>query len=200
MPHFLKLTKGLVQAVSIIITIAFLINSVNGALNAIKLADGNSIKPDSIAPGDFKIDYQDLYISVGLNFTNNGTYAIENIIVGLKFETKMGTGNWTMLLDNNTVSMNQASTKNGETINPGERKRIGIYAELPSFKLTPEEIQQYFNLNSNWNLKDLLALTNTTIKFDARLTLSFGISYAFGQYKIALQIVLETSILKGGFI
>lgn len=199
MAHILKVIRGVVQTLSVIISIAFLLNSVSGALGAIQLADGYNIRTDNIKSKDFTINYSNLSIDVGLNITNPGIYSIENVKVGIKFEIRRGSEDWIALLDNNSVDMGDAESPQGDTILSGEHQRIGLTAKLEDFKYSSTQIQQMFLLPPLWDLKDLIKLSDPNLKFETRLILKFTIWYAFGQYKLDLTITLDNQALEVGF-
>jgi hypothetical protein len=166
-----------------------------------KLADGESINMNAINPGDFKIDYSDLYIQVGVNINNTGIYDLTNINVGMKFEIKPGAmGNWTTILNNDSVGLGQADGPEGTTILSGKNKTIGLKAELPSFAKTPAEIAALFGLPANWTLSDLMKLVDPNFAFEARLTLTFNVNYAFQQYRVAVKIEIQSDAILGGLI
>jgi hypothetical protein len=194
-----KITRTIVKIIAAVVSIAFALNSVYGGLTAMELANGENVQTAPINPGDFVINYSLLKVEIGLDVRNPGLYALTDIVVGLVFEVKQGAnGTWTTLLNTTSVELNMTETLQGDIIEPNETQHIGLVAEMDKFELTPQDIADYFGLPPDWDLADLVQLANATIAFYARLTLSFTVAYALGQYKVSVNVVLETDAISQG--
>ena len=185
--------RTVVKIVAVVVSIAFALNSVNGVLGAIDLANGN-IKVAPINPGDFQINYENLSISVGINVTNPGMYPLEGIIIGIRFQMKTNlTNEWKTILNNDTVNLGNAP-EGGIIILPGGSEIIGLNCKLIDFELTPAGIASEFGLNpSDWDLAELL-----NAELEAQLDLNFTVSYAFGQYKLNVALHLGNEAVGQG--
>jgi len=195
MVHILKLIRGLVKFAAVFISLAFLINGINGILSVTSLVDGQGISPDTINPEDFKIKYDDLHIEIGLKINNTGIYEIQDVVIGMKFFIRTNITDWNLVIDTNSTELNDTIPDSGDTIRPGEAKTIEIVADLPDFDLTPQEIATLFGIvDPNWDLADLL-----DVNFEVKMELTFTISYAFRQYQVAVALNMESADLEVGF-
>jgi hypothetical protein len=192
MAHILKIVRGGIKAVSIIISIALLFNMVSGLMGAFTLFDPDNVSAE-VDPGDIVIDYSDLYISIALNLNNDGIYDMTGIIIGMTFQMKSNVTDWQTLLNTTSVELNSSIDSTGQVIHPGESAIIGLEAELANFEMDLAEIASTFGLASNWTLGDLI-----DINFDTILTLTFDIGYAYEQYSLAFELTLEDSFIKTG--
>lgn len=191
MAHILKIVRGGIKAISIIISIALVLNMFSGLLGAFAMFDEDNISAD-VDPGDIVIDYSDLYIKIALNLENNGIYDMTGIIIGMTFQMKSNVTDWQTLLNTTSVELGSAPA-GGQTISAGNSSIIGLEAELLDFEMDLAEIASTFGLLSNWTLGDLI-----DINFDTILTLSFTIAYAYEQYSLAFQLTLQDSFIKTG--
>jgi hypothetical protein len=194
--HALKVTKKIVQILSLVVTLSFALNSINGFLGAVDLADGG-IQTDAIDPGDFKIDNTDLFLEIGMKINNTGVYDLTGIKIRMTMEvTNNITNIWTTILNASNTQVNGSEA--GEIIKSGEVKNIGLKAEKSSFAKSPEEIATLLMVGdpTSWSLEDVLALQN--IKFEARITLQFEIAYAYGQFQLDFEVILNTEAIQGG--
>ena len=192
MANILKIVRGGVKAISIIITAALLFNMVSGIMGAFLLFDPDNVSAE-VDPGDIVIDYSDLYIKIALNLDNDGIYDMTGIIIGMKFEMKSDVTDWQTLLDTNSTALNSSIAPTGQVIHPGDSAIIGLEAELANFEMNLAEIASTFGLASNWTLGDLI-----DINFDTILTLTFQIGYAYEQYTLAFELTLKDSFIKTG--
>lgn len=192
MAHILKIVRGGIKAVSIIISIALLFNMVSGLMGSLMFFDEDSISAD-VDPGDIIIDYSDLYIKIGLNLENKGIYEMTGIIIGMTFQMKSNVTDWQTLLNTTSVALNTSIAPTGQVIRPGDSAVIGLEAELANFEMDLADIASTFGLLSNWTLGDLI-----DINFDTILTLTFQIGYAYEQYTLAFELTLKDSFIKTG--
>ena len=191
MAHILKLVRGGIKAVSVIISIALVLNMVSGLLGAFSLFSEDNISAD-VDPGDIVIDYSDLYIKIALNLENEGIYDMTGIVIGMQFEMKSNVTDWQTLLNTTSVELGSAPP-GGQVIPAGNSSIISLEAELLDFEMNLADIASTFGLLSNWTLGDLI-----DINFDTILTLTFKIAYAFEQYSLSFTLTLEDSFIKTG--
>jgi len=195
MVHILKLVRGLVKFVAVLISIAFLVNGLNGILSVTSLVDGQGITTDAINPDDFKIKYDDLHIEIGIKINNTGVYDIEDVVIGMKFFVRTNITDWNTVLDTNSTALNSSIPSSGDIIRPNQAKTIEIVADLPDFTLSPQDIADLFGIiDPNWDLADLL-----NVNFEVKMELTFTISYAFHQYQVDVALNLGNADLEGGF-
>ena len=192
MAHILKIVRAAVKTISVIISIALILNMVSGLMGAFTLFDEDNISAE-VDPGDIIIDYSDLYIKIALNLENEGIYDMTGIIIGMKFEMRSNVTDWQTLLDTSSTALNTSIDPTGQVIHPGDSAVIGLEAELLDFEMDLVELATTFGLLSNWTLGDLI-----DINFDTILTLSFQIGYAYEQYSLAFQLTLQDSFIKTG--
>lgn len=192
MGHWLKKVRLVVKIVAAFVSLCFALNGANGIVNAIQLADGN-ITAEQVNPGDFELNYNNLSINVGVKIQNPGVYDIEGVIIGIKFEMKMqGNDTWFPILDTDTVKLGNAPS-GGQTIKPGESAILGVNATMEDFLYSPAIIGVIIG-NMTWNLQTLIE-TN----LDARLTLTFAVIYAYGQFDLDIIILMNNDAIKRGF-
>ena len=198
MAHWLKVTKGIVRVVSIIVGIAFLINSLNGIASSVSLLDGESITQREIQPGDFEVNWDNQSVSVGMNINNTGAYDLEGIIVRIRFLINYDGVNYS-ILDVKSTDINESIPETGQTIKSGELKAISLKSSEETFDVTDFVVAAAAGgaLNAtNWDLKALLEEENSP--FLAFMLLDFSVDYAFKQYEFDLQMKFETdAILEG---
>ena len=198
MAHWLKVTKGIVRVVSIIVGIAFLINSLNGIASSVSLLDGESITQREIQPGDFEVNWDNQSVSVGMNINNTGAYDLEGIIVRIRFLINYEGVNYS-ILDVKSTDINESIPETGQTIKSGELKAISLKSSEETFDVTDFVVAAAAGgaLNAtNWDLKALLEEENSP--FLAFMLLDFSVDYAFKQYEFDLQMKFETdAILEG---
>ncbi len=189
MVNILKILRGLVKTLALVISLAFIINGLTGITTVIDLVDNNGVSVQDINPGDFTIKYDNLSISIGITINNTGIYDMESVKMSMKCELKSNVSeNWHEVIDT-------SSSVSGVTIGPSEVVDIDINADLIDFSSTPEEIAASLGITDpNWDLADLL---NTS--FEIRVYLEFTIAYAFGQYDITVAMDLTTADLEIGF-
>ncbi len=195
MAHILKIIRGVVKITSVLIVIAFFLNSINGIFGAFDLANGG-VQMQDINSDDFRIQYDDLHVEVGLTIENNGIYPINNVLLGVKFELKTNISDWTTVLDRTSAEMNSTEPipATGDTIPVDGSLNIEVKADMDLFALNTTEIGALFNLTGNW---DIGALFN--VGFEARMTLTFTISYALDQYDLSFEILIEGDDAESGF-
>ena len=198
MAHWLRWTRRLVKWTSIIISIAFLINSLNGIMSTIALADGEKIQQRPVQPGDFEINYENRTIDVGVIFNNTLFYDLDDILLHLKAvmainRSKPSAHNITIINAlNNETDPSKFSQVKGYSIKSGEAKEIGVHISGPD-AVNMEAVFDYIGINpATWDVADLIqnpslfGLLNTT--FEIFLTVEFSVSYAYGQYKIDVEL------------
>ncbi|UYP47025.1 hypothetical protein NEF87_003310 [Candidatus Lokiarchaeum ossiferum] len=196
MAHVLKIIRGSVKALSLLVMLAFVLNSVNGIFGAMDLADGG-VQIQDIDPDDFRIKYDDLHVEVGLNLENNGIYPINDVLLGVKFELRIDNESaWETVLDRNSTEMDSATPipATGDTIAVGESLRIEVSADMDLFALNTTEIGELFNLTAPWDVADLF-----DVGFEARMTLTFTISYALDQFGLKFEILVIGEDVEKGF-
>lgn len=196
MVHVLKVIRGSVKAIALLVMLAFFLNSVNGIFGAMDLANGG-VQVQNIDPDDFRIQYDDLYVEVGLKLENNGIYPINDVLLGVKFELRINNeSDWETVLDRNSTEMDSSNPipATGDTIAVGESLDIEVSAPMELFALNTTEIGELFNLTGSWDVSDLF-----NIGFEARMTLTFTISYALDQYGLAFEILVLGEDAESGF-
>ncbi|MHA1719671.1 MAG: hypothetical protein ACTSWX_01400 [Promethearchaeota archaeon] len=195
MPNIFKLSKTIVKIIAGIISFAFIFNSVSGLMGSLNMVDGETINTQDINPGDFKINFNDLSIVIGIDIENKGIYDFENIIIGMTFEVRSNISDWTTLLNTTSADLNTSISSEGQTIKPGKKENIILNATLNDFELIPDQIAELFGLNkTSWDLGDLL-----DVNFETRMTLTFSIAYAFKQYQLDFILSLDNDVIKEGF-
>jgi len=195
MPNIFKLSKTIVKIIAGIISFAFIFNSVSGLMGSLNMVDGETINTQDINPGDFKINFNDLSIVIGIDIENKGIYDFENIIIGMTFEVRSNISDWTTLLNTTSADLNTSISSEGQTIKPGKKKNIILNATINAFELIPDQIAELFGLNkTSWDLGDLL-----DVNFETRMTLTFSIAYAFKQYQLDFILSLDNDVIKEGF-
>ena len=187
---FLKGTRTTVKIVAAVIIIAFAINSTNGMMSAIELANGNDINNREIQEDDFKINWENLSISVGIDINNDQIYDIENIIVRISFEI-YALNAWYTVLNKTTIQIDPSIPENGETIKAGESGEIGIEVAKDQFDMT--EFLTAVPLGPTWDLKDLIGTA-----LNARLTMTFEVDYAFSQFQLDVVMVMNNDQITEG--
>ena len=189
MVNILKIIRGLVKTLALVISLAFIINGLTGITTVINLVDNNGVSVQDINPGDFTIKYDDLHIEIGITINNSGIYDMESVKMSMICELKSNIStDWHEVI-------NTASSDLGVTIAPAEVKNIDIAADLIDFSSSPAEIAASLGITDpSWDLADLL-----TTSFEIRVYLEFTIAYAFGQYDITVAMDLTTADLEIGF-
>ncbi len=196
MPNIFKLSKTVVKVIAGIITFAFIFNSVSGLMGSLNLVNGESINTQALEPGDFKINFNELALEIGIDIENEGIYDFEGIIIGMTFEMKSNISDWMIILNTTSVLLNSSISSEGQTIKPGKKENILLNATIDDFALGPTQIATLFGLNaSSWDLVELF-----DVNFETRMTLRFSISYAFKQYQLDFVLSLNNDVLKGGFV
>ena len=198
MAHWLKVTKGIVRAASIIIGIAFLVNTLTGISSSVSLLDGEAITNREIQPGDFEVNWDNQSVSVGMNINNTGAYDLEGIIVRIRFIINFQ-GEDFSVLDVKSTDINESIPETGQTVKSGEVQPIYLESTEETFDMTEfvTAAATAGELNvTNWDLKSLLEQTNSP--FEARLLLDFSVDYAFKQYQFDLQMEFDNdAVLEG---
>jgi len=192
MAHILKIVRASIKALSVIISIALILNMVSGLMGAFSLFDPDNVSAE-VDPGDIVIDYSDLYIKIALNLENEGIYDMTGIIIGMTFEMKSNLTDWQVLLNTTSDALNASIPSTGQVIPHGKSAVVSLEAELLNFEMDLAEIASTFGLASNWTLGDLI-----DVNFDTKLTLTFQIGYAFEQYSLSFMLTLEDSFIKTG--
>ena len=196
MPNIFKLSKTIVKVIAGIITVAFIFNSVSGLMGSLDLLDGESITPQDLEPGDFKINFNELAIEIGIDIENEGIYDFEGIIIGITFEIKSNiSDDWETILNTTSVELNSSISSEGQTIKPGEKESILLNATLIDFEKSIEDIE--FLLGVNGTLWDLGVLIDGD--FETRMNLKFSIDYAFKQYQLDFDLSFDNDAINGGF-
>ncbi|QEE14811.1 hypothetical protein DSAG12_00628 [Promethearchaeum syntrophicum] len=197
MPNIFKLSKTIVKVIAGIITVAFIFNSVSGLMGSLDFLDGESITPQDLEPGDFKINFNELAIEIGIDIENKGIYDFEGIIIGLTFEIKSNISEvWNVILNTTSDQLNTSISSDGQRIEPGEKESILLNATIDDFALDPNQIAILFGLNaSSWDIVELFE-----VDFEIRMNLRFSIDYAFDQYQLDFDLSLDNDVLKGGFV
>ncbi|MHA1674947.1 MAG: hypothetical protein ACTSYI_15125 [Promethearchaeota archaeon] len=189
MVNILKILRGLVKTVALVIGLAFIINGLTGITSVVNLINDQGVTVQDINPGDFSIKYDDLHIEIGITINNTGIYDMESVKMSMLCELKSNVSqDWHEVIDT-------SSSVTGVTIGPSEVVDIDISADLIDFSSTPAEIAASLGITDPaWDLADLL---NTA--FEIRVYLEFQISYAFGQYDITVGVDLTSADLEVGF-
>ena len=197
MPNIFKLSKTIVKVIAGIITAAFIFNSVSGLMGSLELLDGESITTQDLEPGDFKINFNELAIEIGIDIENEGIYDFEGIIIGLTFEIKSNISeNWNVILNTTSDQLDSEIPPEGQKIKPGEEASILLNATIDDFALDPNQIATLFGLNaSSWDIVELF-----DVDFEIRMNLGFSIDYAYKQYQLDFDLSLDNDVLKGGFV
>ncbi|MHA1518845.1 MAG: hypothetical protein ACTSVZ_13690 [Promethearchaeota archaeon] len=189
MANILKIIRGLVKTIALVISLAFIVNGLTGITTVVNLVDNNGVSVQDINPGDFTLKYNNLSIDIGITINNSGIYDMESVKMSMVCELKSNISTeWHEVIDT-------ASSDLGVTIEPGEVIDIDIAAEMVDFSQQPGEIAASLGITDpSWDLADLL---NTA--FEIRVYLEFTIAYAFGQYDITVAMDLTTADLEIGF-
>ena len=201
MAHFLIWTKRLIKTLAVVVSIAFLINSMNGIISSIQLADGETIQQTPIEQGDFEVNWQNKSINIGISFNNSMIYDIENIVIHLRVLLEVnGTTNHTIMdLFSNGVAI--GDDVGGTTIKSGENKEIRINATGEQYfeDITPLLLTINPSLDlSNWDLKDLLTSGLNFTTFKVHTLIDFSFDYAFKQFQVDVQLLIPpTKFLEG---
>ena len=194
MPNIFKLSKTVAKVIAGIISIAFLFNSVSGLMGSLNLVDGENINIQDLKSEDFKINFNELYLEIGLDIENNGIYDFEGIIIAMTFEMRVSLSDWETILNTTSVDLNPSISTEGQTIKSGEKINVNLTAELDDFEMSIEDIESRFLLPSGWDLGDLLK-----VNFESRMNLRFSIDYAFKQYQLDFNLSLDNEAIKEGF-
>ncbi|MCF2140593.1 MAG: hypothetical protein K9W44_11120 [Candidatus Lokiarchaeota archaeon] len=194
--NILKLIKGIVKGIAVIISIAFLINALTGVTTVVNMMDNQGVQVNDINPGDFRIKFDDLHIEIGLTINNTGIYPLEGVKLGMRAELKSNISDqWHEIIDTDSTKLNTSIPEYGETIYPNQVRSIILNASLPDFTSDPTQIATILGISDpNWDLADLL---NTS--FEIRVFLSFDVAYAYKQYNLHIGILLNSADLEGGF-
>lgn len=197
MAHILKIVRGLVKTIAVLISLAFVVNSLTGVTTIVNIVDNQGIEVQDFKPGDFRIKYDDLYIQIGITLNNSGIYPMENVKLGMRCELQSNLSTeWHEIINTDSTQLNSSIPAEGDLIEPGSGPRnITITADLPDFSSNPSDIATILGItNSTWNFSDLL-----NADFKIRVFLNFTIAYAYGQYDILANIALSSEDLEGAF-
>ncbi|GAB4307577.1 MAG: hypothetical protein Kow0069_05210 [Promethearchaeota archaeon] len=190
----LKVLRTIVKVVSIAVSLAFIINSANGLLSAISLAENRSISTGPVQPGDFQLEYDFQKVDVAVEVHNTAMYDLEGILLRVQFDVGVN-GTWINVLDVTSREVDPSIPPEGQTIKAGENATIGLHITQEHFNLT--EFIAVVTPTPPWTLEDLLTLPSPT-DFEARITIDFSVKYAFGQYQLAARLTLPTEkVLEG---
>lgn len=194
--NILKLVKGIVKGIAVIISIAFLINALTGVTTVINMMDNQGVQVNDFKPGDFRIKSDDLHIEVGLTINNTGIYPMEGVKLAMKADLKSNISEeWHEIINTDSTILDPNSSADGYEIDPGKSKNITLNADLPNFSADPLEIAAILGINASvWDFATLL-----NADFKIRVNLSFDIAYAFGQYNLHIELQLTSEDLEAAF-
>ncbi|SRR6056297_2020210 len=199
MAHWLKVLRGLVKTASVIISIAFLINSINGIMSTVQLADGETIQQEEVEPGDFEINWENKTIKAGVKFNNSLYYDLEDIIIHISADicindTKPDETNisiidaWSNGIETDTTN----ETLEGQDVKSGETGTINVEIVGDEF-INLDPVFDYIGVDpATWDITDIITnpslygLLNTTFKVYFKL--EFSVGYAFGQYQLDIDL------------
>ena len=192
MANILKIIRGLVKTLALVISLAFIINGLTGVTTMVNMLNLENISMQTINSDDFNINYDDLHIEIGITINNTGLYDIENVQLSLKCDLKNN------ISDDWQEIVNVNSSVEGVSIAPSQSKDIDISADIIDFSSTPEEIALLLGITDPfWDFADLLDLNESS--FEIRMFLEFTISFAFGQYDLTVNFDLTNDDLEIGF-
>ncbi len=190
--HVLKLTKGIVKSIAVIISLAFFLNSITGLLGTFGFVENESVNVD---PGDIRVNFEDLFLNISIEIENNGIYDLEEIIIGINFSIKSDVVDYTSVLDTDSTILDDDIPSEGQKIGAGETSKVELAAQLDDFELTPEQIGTLFNLTGSWDLADLV-----DTGFDVSLKVYFQIKYAYKQYQLFFDLFVAEDVVKDSIV
>jgi hypothetical protein len=185
MVNILKIVKGAVKMLSVVIMIAFLFNSLIGVRTIFNIIDDNGFDIENPEAGDFQINFENLHVELNLLINNTGIYPMEDITIGMNCSIESNVTEFTTVLDYHTPTI---------TIPRNEFRNISLVADLAEFEFDPIELGTIFNLTAPWDMADLLDQD-----FNIIIILTFEIKYAFKQYQLDFEIVVPEATIAQGF-
>lgn len=197
--NVLKLIRGIIQGVAIVVMIAFVLNGVGGLMGAIEMVEFDNFNLNDMDSGDLDVQYSNLHLELGVNITNTGMYDYENVLLGVVFELRPNTTEiWTQVLNKTSADLNSSASSDGVTIFKGDTEQISLIADVTDFNVDQAQIGALFGYTPA-NITSFNLATMDHSAYDMRAIVYFSIDFAFKQYRVDINMTCSEEFLAGGF-